>query len=135
MTQAVQPEITATTDLYRGAERNLERSGVRGAQRDTLKADLGREQAGRIAGLIGGVRPMAAQSLAGIAGQALGQGHGQAGLYGQLMGQAQQTRAYNDAQSQALWNNIGKLMTGIYGAYQARGTGAAPSWNPGGYSS
>lgn len=130
MTAALAPEIGATTDVYRGAERSLERSGVRGAQRDVAKADLARDQAGKISGLMLGVRPAAAQSLGTLAGNALGAGQGYTGLYGNLMGQAQQTRAYNDEQSGALWNNIGRLLVGSYDAYKNRGG----SGNAGGYS-
>lgn len=134
MTQAVQPEITATTDIYRGAERNLERSGVRGAQRDVAKAELGREQAGRIAGLVGGVRPMAAQQLAGLGGVGIQGAQGMGSLYANLLQQQQAAKEYNDKQSGALWGNIGKLLVGSYGAYKDWKAGQPGSYNPGGYS-
>lgn len=135
LAMATAPERAAVTDVYRGAERNLERSGVRGANRDVAKAELGREQASRIAGLTTGVRPGAAAAL-----NQIGQFNtGQAGsLYGQILHGQRQDRAYNDEQSKGMWSNIGQLLVGGYGAYKGwkagQGTPGSISTNIGGYS-
>ncbi len=132
MTQAIQPEIAGITDTYRGAERSLERSGVRGAQRDVAQAELARSRAGQIGGLLGGVRPMAAQALGQLGQFGVSQGQqgiGSAGtIYGNMLsgltGQRQiglEERKYGDEQSGALWGNIGKLITDGYGAWKNRG--------------
>lgn len=135
MTQAVQPEIAGITDVYRGAERSLERSGVQGAARDVAQGDLARDRAGRIAGLVGGVRPMAAGALGqmgqfGI--QAGQQGTQQAGnmlanLMSGITGAQQQgleAQKYGDEQNRSMWGNIGKLIVDSYGAYRNRGASA-----------
>ena len=98
MTQAVAGPRGALTDVYRGAERNLSRSNVRGAGRDLAAAELGRDRAGRIAGLITGVQPGAAAALADLGGNLLQSGQygaGQAGnIYGNLLGQGAYNRRY-----------------------------------------
>lgn len=94
--QLLQPEIAQITDLYRGAERNLSRSGVRGAQRDVATAELGRDRAGRIAGLVPGLRPGAAGALTQIGQTATGQGIGAlgsgTGAYSSLLAGSQRGR-------------------------------------------
>lgn len=74
MSQAVAAPRAALTDVYRGAESNLERSGVRGAQRDVALSELSRDRASRIAQLTTGVQPQAANSLATMGGTLLGSG-------------------------------------------------------------
>jgi hypothetical protein len=87
MAQATAAPRGAITDQYRGAERSLERSGVRGGVADLARAELSRDRAGKIAGLTTGVQPMAAEQLASVGGQ-MGQlgttltGQGTAALIG-----------------------------------------------------
>jgi hypothetical protein len=138
MTAALAPEISATTDVYKGAERNLERSGVQGAQRDMAKAELGREQAGKISGMIQGVRPGAASALAGLGGSMVTAGVGAMGSAGSVYANLLQglnamqdnrlnERKYGDQRSDALWGNIGKLLTDSYKAWNDRGGGGHAS--------
>lgn len=53
----------AIGETYAGAERGLDRSGVRGAVRDTQAGELARERASRISSLVTGVQPAAAEQL------------------------------------------------------------------------
>ena len=68
MAQATAGARGSITDLYRGAERGVDRSGIRGAQRDVTLGELARDRAAKLAGLVTGVQPQAAQSLTEIAG-------------------------------------------------------------------
>ncbi len=112
--QLLQPEISNITDLYRGAEKNLEQSGVRGGVKDTAVAEMSRERSGRIAGLVPGLRPMAASALSGI-GQ-FGASGGQAGtslssnISGSLLGQAQSGRQFDTAQSYQQGTDWGQMI-------------------------
>ena len=69
MAAALSPERAQITDIYRGASRGLDRSGVRGADRDLAEAELGRQRAGQLAGLAPVARAGAAQALTGIGAQ------------------------------------------------------------------
>src|SRR5262245_45806324 len=51
MTQARAGDVANLADLYRGATRNLDRSGLQGAERDVAAAGLNRDRASKIAGL------------------------------------------------------------------------------------
>ena len=96
MNQAVAGPTAQITDMYRGAERNLERTGVRGGVKDLATAELGRDRTSKLAQLTTGVQPMAAASLGSLGGQATGQAQGATagagGLYSQIMGQQFQNR-------------------------------------------
>lgn len=98
MAQATAGPRAALTDVYRGAESNLERSGVRGAQRDVATAELGRDRASRIAQLTTGMQPQAAQQMGNIGGTFLGSGSsllGNAGsIWGNLLGSGFDNRKY-----------------------------------------
>jgi hypothetical protein len=74
MAQATAAPRAAITEQYRGAERGLERSGVRGGVGDLARAELSRDRAGKIAGLTTGVQPMAAEQLGGLGTTLTGQG-------------------------------------------------------------
>lgn len=76
--QATAAPRAAIQDTYAGAERNLERGGVRGAAKDVATADLGRQRAGQIASLLTGVQPGAAAGAAGVGAQQAGVGSEQA---------------------------------------------------------
>ena len=74
MSQAVAGPTAQITDTYRGAERGLERMGVRGGERATALAELNRDRASSIAGLTTGVQGQAADRLADIGTSLSGQG-------------------------------------------------------------
>lgn len=63
LTSALTPEIKGISDLYRGAGKNLDRVGVRGAARDEAEAEIGREKASRIGSLLTSAR---AEGTAGL---------------------------------------------------------------------
>ena len=94
MAQATAAPAAAIRDLYSGAERGLERGGRTSTTQ--AKAELAREQAGRLASLVTGVQPAAAEALTEIGQTQTGQGLGATGsagsLYGGLLGQGAQNR-------------------------------------------
>lgn len=105
MAQATAGSKGAITDTYRGAENALNKSGVRGAQRDVAKADLNRDRASKIAGLTTGVQPGAAQQLGALGEARAGVGTNQAStganmqanagnIFTNLLGQGADNRAY-----------------------------------------
>ncbi len=117
MAQATAGPRAALTDVYRGAESNLERSGVRGAARDVATAELGRDRAGQIARLTTGMQPAAAQALGGIGSQFLGTGApmlGQAGsIWGNLLGAGAQNRMSAREEGEKGGKAIGGLLFDI----------------------
>lgn len=72
---AAAPQVANITAAYRGARAGLQRSPLAGANRDLAEAELGRERAGAISGVILNQRPQAVQQL-----MQLGQGRQQTGL-------------------------------------------------------
>lgn len=80
-TAAPRAEIT---DQFRGAQRSLEHSGVRGAAGDQAKADLIRDRTAKIAGLTTGVQPNAAAALGTMGTAITGQGGQRLANAGQL---------------------------------------------------
>lgn len=133
--QAVAAPTAAITDIYQGAERNLERTGVRGAARDVATAELGRERASKIAGLVTGVQPGAAAALTDIGqtqtGQGLGASSGAASIYGNLLGQGTQNRMYARSEGERAGQGIGgflfDLISGGFGRKKKKGlAGWAP---------
>lgn len=86
MAQATAAPRAAVTDTFRGAERNLEHSGIRGAGRDLAVAELNRDRAAKIAGLTTGVQPQAAANLANLSTNILSQGGSRLGAAGTLWG-------------------------------------------------
>jgi hypothetical protein len=134
MAQAVAGPTAQLTDVYRGAERGLERSGVRGAARDVATADLNRERASKIAGLTTGMQPYAAEQL-GTLGQNMGQlGAGMAGtagnIYGNLLNQGQQNRGYGRQEGEKAGKGIGSIIADIgkiqFGGNQPQVPGSTP---------
>jgi hypothetical protein len=117
MAQATAAPRAAITDVYRGAESNLERSGVRGASRDRATAELGRDRASKIAGLTTGVQPFAAQQLADIGGEQTRLGAGMLGqsgsIWGNLLGQGFQNRAYARHEGEKAGTSIGGFLFDI----------------------
>lgn len=117
MTQAMQPEIGAISDVYRGAGRSLERGGLRGARREQAQGELAREKAGRISGLIPGVRPAAAESLMGLGERSTTSGMGATGaagsLFGGTAGQLAQNRFGQAGLSRQAGQDTGRLIFDI----------------------
>lgn len=124
MSQATAGARAGITDIYRGAERGIERSGVRGAARDVQKGELNRDRAGKIAGLTTGVQPAAAEALAGIGGntaQLGGQLSGQGGsllgasgnIFSDLLGQGQKNRQYGRQEGEKAGGGIGSILFDI----------------------
>lgn len=145
MAQAVAAPTAAITETYRGAERGLERSGVRGAAKDVATADLNRQRASQIAGLTTGVQPFAAEALAGMGGQQIGQGVGaatagagvlgQAGnLYGGLLQSGTANRQYGRQEGAQMGAGLGGLIFDLInglGGRGGKGGGIAPLPTPG----
>jgi hypothetical protein len=98
MSQAVAGPTAQLNDVYKGEERNLQRSGVQGAARDVAAADIGRRRSSQIAGLTTGVQPWAATQLGSLGtntGQLGGQLSSNAGnIYQNLLGAGANNRAY-----------------------------------------
>lgn len=117
MAQATAAPKASITDTYRGAATGLERSGVRGAQRDLATSELARDQASKIAGLTTGIQPMAAQQVQGIgsdflhAGQGLTQTGGQ--IWSNLLGQGTANRVYGRSEGQNFGSSMGGLLFDI----------------------
>jgi hypothetical protein len=124
MQQATAAPRAAITDVYRGAERGLDRSGIRGAQRDVALGDLIRERASKIAGLTTGVQGEAAQNLFQF-GQLGAPLLGQAGsIWAGLLGQGAANRMYADEEKAKAGRASGQylfdLASGISNAYGGR---------------
>jgi hypothetical protein len=117
MAQATAGPRGAITDVYRGAERGLERSGVQGASRDRAEAELNRDRAGQISGLTTGVQPMAAGALGdlGMSATSTGLGaYGNAGsIWSSLLGQGAKNREYARGEGEKSGSSIGKLIFDI----------------------
>lgn len=117
----------AITDVYRGAERGLERSGVQGAQRDVATADLNRQRASQISSLITGVQPAAADALTGIGQTQTAQGLGATGaagsIYGQLLGQGAANRQYARGEGEKSGLGIGGLLFDLISGMTKKGGG------------
>lgn len=135
--QAVAGARGGITDTYRGAERSLEKSGVRGASRDVASGELARQKAGQISSLITGVQPNAAQALAGIGstqagigatqtGQGIGATTSASSIYGNITGREEGNRqgafALGQQEGDRVGNAFGQFAAGI-GSYYGGGTG------------
>lgn len=107
----------AITDAYRGAEHNLEHSGVTGAARDQATAELNRDKVGKIAGLTSGVQPEAAQQLSGLGTGLVSQGGSQVnaagGLFQNLLGQGYNNRVYARGEGEKAGKGIGGFLFDI----------------------
>jgi hypothetical protein len=111
------PEIAGINDVYRGAGRSLERSGIRGAGRDVAEAELSRQKAGQLGGMVLAQRPAAAAAVGDLgrfgasAGQAGIQGAG--GLYGQLTAGMRANREFGAQQSQQYGQAVGGFISDL----------------------
>ena len=136
LAQATAAPAGQIRDLYAGAERGLERYGR--IPTGAARAELARERAGKLAGLVSGVQPGAASALAGIGSDVTRTGlgaMGQAGsLYSGLLGQGFGNRVYGRAEGQELGVGLGGLIFDLL-----RGTGGGQRnpvpgvgrWSPG----
>jgi len=117
--QAIAAPTAGITDVYRGAERGLEKSGVRGAAKDVASADLGRSKASAISGLVSGVQPAAANTLTGIGQTQQQQGAGMVGsantTYTNLLGQGQANRVQANQKGTDAASAVGSLATSAAG--------------------
>ena len=138
MAQATAAPRAAIQDVYRGAGRGLEQSGVRGAQRDVAKAELNRQQASQIAGLTTGVQPTAAAAL-----QDIGFGQIQAGapmeaqagdIFTNLLGQGAKNRMYAREEGEKAGTAAGGLIFDVMSGFGGKGKSPLPSRAPWGSS-
>jgi len=131
MAQATAGPRAALTDVYRGAESNLERSGVRGAQRDVAKSELARDQAGQIGRLTTGIQPLAAQQTGALGSQLIGQGApmlGQAGgIWQNLLNQGMNNRIYGREEGEKAGAGIGSLLFDILSGTLGKKFGPKPT--------
>lgn len=127
MSLATAAPRAAITDTYRGAERNLEYSGVRGAARESAVADLARDKAGNISRLTAGVQPGAAGALADIGSNLTGQGttaFGNAGnVWSSLLGKGFENRKYAREEGEKAGTSIGSLLFDILSGFGKKGGG------------
>lgn len=131
MAQAVAGPSAEIGARYRGAERGLAQMGVRGAARDVAKANLNRQRASDVSGLITGLQPGAADALAklGISGmQTAGPLLGTAGnIYGNLLGYGAENRRYARSEGEKTSKAIGAFTRDIGDVLnRPRGGGRAP---------
>lgn len=105
------------TDNYRGAERGLERSGVRGAVGDLAKAELSRDRAGQIASLTAGVQPGAAGALTNIGTSQEETGlratDSASSIWRALLGEGAANREYGRQEGEKFGTSMGGLLFDI----------------------
>lgn len=131
MSQATAGANRQITDVYRGAERGLERQGVRGGVQQTALAELSRDRAASIAGLTTGQQGGAANALADIGGQLTQQGmsgiSGAASQFGDAAGQyGDQAHEFRQAGRQDLagvGRGVGETATAGWDWWKNRGRG------------
>jgi hypothetical protein len=123
--QAIAAPVAQLTDTFRGAERGLDRSMVRGGVRDMATADLHRDRANQIGQLTTGVQPLAAANLGQLGSAATGMASGPlstaAGGFGQMGAMATQDRMNRNASYAGAANNIGEMAFNIWRQKQAKG--------------
>lgn len=133
--QATAAPAGAIRDLYAGAERGLEREGR--AATSGARAELQREKVGKLASLVSGVQPMAAEGLSRIGAITTGAGAaatGQAGsIYANLLGQGaakqQQARAEGHDAGATAGRFIFDILSG-FGGKSGGGGGGGGGSNP-----
>lgn len=128
MQSAIAPEVAGITDVYRGATRNLERSGVQGAARDQATAELSRDRAGKISQILPTLRPQAAAATGDLGNQALSRmltGQANAGnLYTNLLTGSNNRLQQTDQNDQAFSQSAGQLVAGLMKNQQSKKAGA-----------
>lgn len=129
MRASVAPEASEITDLYKGAERNLERSNLVGPARDYAAGELARERTGRIASLIPLARRAAAGEGANLGTTLLGEGRNNlssaSSTLGSLVEGQRKQDAYNNEQSYNFGQNLAGLVTDVYKAWPRKGDSGA----------
>ncbi len=143
--QSLSPEIAGITDVYRGANKNLDRSGIRGPQRDVASAELNRDRAGQLALLRPQARAGAAAGMAGLGTNYLGTGLDAtksagsllAGVYGGERGSADSAYAssvgyMNDASKASQRGYAGLIfnLLDMYGNRSKTAPIATTGWKP-----
>lgn len=122
--QAIAAPTAQITDLYRGAERNLDRQGIRGGERDLAAAELGRDRTSKLAQLTTGVQPMAAGQLGALGGSAAGMGvgasQGAGSIYSTILGQQFQNRQNTNSMYGAAGAGIGGAIFDVMKAKQGK---------------
>jgi hypothetical protein len=116
------------TDTYRGAERGLERAGVRGGEAATARAELNRDRANSIAQLTTGQQGNAAAALGQLGGEATQTGvravEGASIGYGNLAGQAGDRANQYTQNERSDWGGVGRSIGEILKIWnQRRGGG------------
>jgi hypothetical protein len=138
MAQATAAPRAAISDIYSGAERGLEHSGVRGPQRDVAAGELNRQRAGQLSSLVTGVQPQAAAALTSIGQTQTSQGApmlGQAGsIYSGLLGQGFQNRKYGREEGEKAGTGFGGLIFDMLKGTKYGG-GGGTSTTPGSFGS
>ena len=137
--ESLAPEMNTAMDFYRGATSSANRN-LRGGKRDYAVADLKRQQAGQLAGMLPAARANAAQGIAGVGGTALQGGSSFAGMGGDLASQGayinsglfnqatqikQQEQEGGKGWGSLLYDIAGKLPWGKMG-----GGGGGGGWTP-----
>jgi hypothetical protein len=121
MGEAVAAPTAKITDVYAGAQRGLDQAGVRGAQKDVASADLVKNQASAISGLVTGVQPAAAGALTSIGQTQQAQGAGMVAsgnqTYSNILGQGQQNRQAAQPAGTAAASAVGSLATSAAKVY------------------
>lgn len=100
MQMAVAPARAQIADTYKGGKKAIDKSNLRGAQRDQAQAELSRQQTGQLAGLVQGVQPMAAQELSALEAQIQQ-------IMGQYFGLGEQARGTGAASAASLFAGAG----------------------------
>jgi hypothetical protein len=139
---AVQPELNASSDLYRGADKAVTSSMV-GPQRDQALAENARAKAGTFSNILGSARPNAAAALTGIGtnttGQSIGATQGAGSIYSGMLGNTTNARLQGNAQTQQIGSDTGSaiykiLTSGGGGGSKNKGItggGGSPAAAPG----
>lgn len=125
LTSAIQPELTGVTEMYRGAEKGLDRMAP-GAGRDQARAELGRQRVGQLGGLYFGARQNAAQTGINLTGAATGATGGAANIYSTLLNGMRDDRDFNDRQQTAFGAALGPLFVDLYKAWQTKKPAGIP---------
>lgn len=138
------PERAEITDTYRGAEKALDRTNLRGGSRDLASAELNRDRAGRLSllapvaranaagalGQLGSARAGAAGTEGGVGTALSGQGVaaqvGSSNAYGQLFGGASRQRENMDNAEMAGNSAIGRMIFDALKSGKPKGGGSSP---------
>lgn len=129
--QALAGPVAGITDLYRGTEANLQRSGVRGGVKDLATAELGRDRANQIGQLTAGVQPQAASALAAMGSSATGQAQGATGgAAAGFGGMAQGATAHRMNRADALGNATSDIGELLFHAWRSKAGGGSKPAGP-----